>query len=250
VAAAQQNQGGIALNLGGGATGGLMMAMPSSSPVSLLKRIDVQAGIGLTNGQRGQLEGVINAAPKPINVSVSRTSEGPGAPPSQDEIRQQIEEQLRKARGEQDDTLKSVLKPEQLQRLHEIWLQWRGPLALSDFRIAEEVRLTPETRDKIAAIVKEFDTLRDTIIRKHMQVQQDASPDGSQRRVMMRANFKDTLHNIFHIDRKAIEKAKKEAEDRVTAAMTSEETSRYREAMGKTMTFKLDETGNWPRVYH
>lgn len=253
IAGAQQSQSNFGISLSGGqGGGGMLFSMPGSSPAQLLKRIDFQAGINLTNGQRSQLEGVINAGPKPISVNINRSSTDGNPPPKPDgdEIRKQIEEQIQKGKDEQDNQLKAVLKPEQLQRLHELWLQWKGPLSLSDYKIAEEMKIASTTRDKIAPIVKEFDTLRDQIMRKHMQVVDNSSPDGSQRRVMMKADFKDTLHNIFHLDRKAIEKAKKEAEDKVMALLTAEEISRYKEAQGKPNQFRLDETANWQRVFH
>ena len=53
-----------------------------------------------------------------------------------------------------------VLKPEQMKRLRELDLQYRGPLALSESKLAEKLDLTQEQKTKIAALLTEYQTQR------------------------------------------------------------------------------------------
>ena len=50
----------------------------------------------------------------------------------------------------------TILKPEQLKRLKELDLQWRGPLALGDAKVAEKFALTKEQKPKVAAMLTDY----------------------------------------------------------------------------------------------
>lgn len=61
--------------------------------------------------------------------------------------------ELMKGRGEGiQNKLREILKPEQLKRLHEISLQARGPMAIGDPKVVEELKITDEQRRQVAEI--------------------------------------------------------------------------------------------------
>jgi Spy/CpxP family protein refolding chaperone len=61
--------------------------------------------------------------------------------------------QVMKGRGEGiQNKLREILTPEQLKRLHEIGLQIRGPMALADPQVLEQLDLADEQKQKIVEI--------------------------------------------------------------------------------------------------
>jgi Spy/CpxP family protein refolding chaperone len=72
------------------------------------------------------------------------------------EFRQLTREEQRQVKQELDkkdrETLTKLLTPEQLKRLHQIWLQYRGPLACLNDDIAKEMGLTAEQKNKLWSV--------------------------------------------------------------------------------------------------
>ena len=75
------------------------------------------------------------------------------------QMRDTVTDSLTAVQADQNKKSEAILTPAQTKRLRELDLQWRGPLALSDEKLADKVSLTPDQRVKFTAMLKE---LRDT----------------------------------------------------------------------------------------
>lgn len=71
-------------------------------------------------------------------------------------IQPQIQATMNKVQGEIDDKMASILNKNQLQRLHELDLQWRGPLSMGADKVATEVDVTNEHKAAVVAIYQEY----------------------------------------------------------------------------------------------
>jgi hypothetical protein len=55
-----------------------------------------------------------------------------------------------------DKRVEALLRPSQVKRLHELDLQWRGPLAMVDPSLADKVGLDPDQRAKVNQLYQEY----------------------------------------------------------------------------------------------
>lgn len=81
------------------------------------------------------------------------------------QMRDKATESMFAVQADQDKKAEASLTPAQLKRLHELDLQWRGPLALTEEKLADKVNLTSEQRAKFTALLKE---LRDARMKAQM----------------------------------------------------------------------------------
>jgi Spy/CpxP family protein refolding chaperone len=81
------------------------------------------------------------------------------------EVKAQIQQQIR----QEDPSAKvlNLLSPAQQQRLRELDLQWRSPLAIEDQAVARQLGLTAEQRQKVAALTQSY---RDEYWRSYREV--------------------------------------------------------------------------------
>ena len=142
-----------------------------SNTSNLLTRSDVRNELMLNGRQTEALTDLQNGFPAAMRQQMrdafqKMRDELGGANPQNmsPEERQQFGEQMRTTRQEaqfavmadQDKKAEALLTPAQLKRLHELDLQWRGPLALADAKTNEKLNLTPEQQTKFTAMLKEF----------------------------------------------------------------------------------------------
>lgn len=52
--------------------------------------------------------------------------------------------------------IETILSPEQMSRLHQLDLQWRGPLAMVDSTVADALQLTPDQRTYVALQFQQY----------------------------------------------------------------------------------------------
>lgn len=109
-----------------------------------LQRADVQADLHLTDDQREQLAQLMDR----WRESFRTLFRGPAAP---------TERQRLALAREQEEAVEQLLTPPQLVRFGQISRQLRGPLAFADADTADALKLTPEQKQKIRAIL---DTLQ------------------------------------------------------------------------------------------
>ena len=136
---------------------------------SLLQRADVKTEILLSQRQDEQLTAEqkkgIQQLQEKIKSNLPDFSAFGGL--SEEDMKAKIEELKTKIKdvaetgvaAMSDDIEKKAqetLRPEQLKRLSELDLQWRGPLALADKKVGDKFTLAPEQNAKIAALLAEY----------------------------------------------------------------------------------------------
>lgn len=161
----------------------------------ILMRSDVQRELNLTEQQKAKINEMQQA------MRMAR-EELRNLPPDQ---RRQRMQELR-----QKNDPKQVLTDAQKKRLHELELQWQGPIALMNPEIAREVGLTEEQRSKIQGILTEqFQAMRG-------QFQQG---DGQQ-------------------NMQAFQQAREEVEKKILAVLTPAQREKWNQMLGKPFQFE------------
>jgi hypothetical protein len=113
--------------------------------------------------------------------------------------------------GALDSDLPSILTPEQLTRLNELWIQHEGAVVLEIEEIAKALKLTEDQRGKIEDLVKQF---------RHTQLEMMRGGLGSQG------------------DMKKIETLQAETDKKILAVLTEAQLKMFGEMQGKTFKFK------------
>jgi len=212
------------------------VALPPSNPMGLLVRPDVQSEIRLSLKQRRALAALQEEAQMAMRERIAANFQDlRNLPP--EERRQRIQErrnalpaQISAFQGELSQKVKEILKEEQIQRLHELDLQYRGPLALADPQVAEGVKLSSESRSEIANIAAEYQQEAQKIVQQALQEWQTVgAPQG--------APPPDFQNRLSPIGRK-LHEARKKAEEEVVSVLTAEEWARWKQAQGRKFTFR------------
>lgn len=209
-----------------------IVAAPQGSGAlrALVMRPEVQNELRLSLQQKNALAEAFPSGPR---MGVRVQAEGGG---SEEEMRKKIQEQVAAQFAAMDDKLKEILKPEQTKRLRELDLQWRGPVALADGRIADEVRLSAEHRAEIGKIVSEYNRKRFEILRETAQV----STDGNRQAIVLRAPESESP---LSPRRKQLDAARKDAEVQILAVLSGEERAPWKSAQGAPFVFRKDQPG-------
>lgn len=216
------------------------IAIPPSNPMGLLMRPEVQSEIRLSLKQRRALAALQQEEAQIAireQIATNFRQDLRNLPPEErrrriQEMRNGISAPMSTFQGELNPKVKALLKEEQIQRLHELDLQYRGPLALADPRVAEEVQLSPESRSEIAQIASEYQQEAQKIIQQAMQEWQEKGG-------LPAAPFPDFQNRLSPVGRK-LHEAKKNAEEEILSVLTPEEKNRWKDAQGKKFTFRAD----------
>ncbi|MGI8640480.1 MAG: hypothetical protein ACR2MG_11125 [Pyrinomonadaceae bacterium] len=210
---------------------------------ALLKREDVQNELYLYSLQKEFLTEFVNQTPgqmaaraiqymPPVKyVDITKLSE--------EERKQWIAEigqlaaaQTKKFMEDERREVESVLRPEQKKRLHELDLQWRGILALSDSRVADEIDLSTENRKKTADIVADFEVQRINLISR--AAQENKKNGGSQQEFIK--DFDNRQSPLYQKRQELLQEFEKKVFDLLSEA----EKDRWRAALGKPFIFSDD----------
>ena len=142
-----------------------------SSASSLLTRADVRNELMLNGRQTEALADLQNGFPAAMGQQMrdafQKMRDEMGAANPQDmspEERQQFGAQMQTTMQEaqfavladQDKKAEALLNPAQIKRLHELDLQWRGPLAVADAKTNAKLNFTPEQQTKLTDMLKDF----------------------------------------------------------------------------------------------
>jgi hypothetical protein len=132
---AQQGRGGFGMGMGGG-------------PVNLLGNPSVQKELKLDEAQIAKVTGLTTATREKMASVREKVAdlEGQERFTKQQELSKPINEEALKTAAE-------FLKPEQLKRLHQIELQQRGAMALSDPVVVKKLGITEEQTTKVKSIL-------------------------------------------------------------------------------------------------
>jgi hypothetical protein len=210
---------------------------------SLLKREDVQNELYLYSLQKEFLTEFVNQTPgqvaarsiqnmPPVKyVDITKLSEEERKQ-WVTEIGQQALVQTKKFMEDEKREVESVLRPEQKKRLHELDLQWRGILALSDSRVADEINLSAENRKKIGDILADFEVQRINLISR--AAQEHKKNGGSEQEFM--SDFDNSKSPLYQKRQSLFQ----EFEEKVFKLLSDAEKERWREATGKPFAFSDD----------
>lgn len=132
-----------------------LMELQNKSRKEMIERM--RANVQEMLGARGVSR---RPAPAKPNTEAEETEK---TPPTPEERRAQMLEQGNKIittmtgyRDEMDKKVEAILSSGQMRRLRQLDLRWRGPLALADTKVAEQVQLSPEQSAEVLAALREF----------------------------------------------------------------------------------------------
>lgn len=160
----------------GGRQGGMMgleLIDPSHSNVTLLlKRKDVYSELSMSSKQREALDALETKSRDEIGQTLQKSMQemraqmqqrGGGQPQTREERMAQMQARgqqmmltMNTAMDEIEKKSEALLTPGQRRRVHELDLQWRGPLALSETSVADQLDLTPEQRGEVAKLLQDY----------------------------------------------------------------------------------------------
>ncbi|HLV79789.1 MAG TPA: hypothetical protein VKT32_05880 [Chthonomonadaceae bacterium] len=235
-------QGGMALPL----PGGVRPDDPTHSMAwVLLSRKDVDTEIGLEDHQRTALaelqsksrEEILDRMRKAAAGNAEETNESP------EERRLQFQQQMAQQRafleGYPDEMAKraeGVLKPSQARRLRELDLQWRGPLALADPKVAEAVKLSADQRDKVAATLQDYQA---AVMNIRRQIVAGVRPTGNAPQAPPTPPSAEEMQARAAKARKEMDLARQEAAGKALAVLSAEQQKRWQQMLGKPFTFQI-----------
>ena len=226
---------------GNGSSGGPLIISTAPSAMGsqrrLLDRVDVQNHLRLSVRQKNELgltppqpggkagSGGPSTGASPIRIEVNMKASPEERQQNVQEVAEKIRAQVEATHKVSEEKIEEVLTPEQLKRLAELDLQFRGPLALGDPKVAEAVKLAPEKRAPITTLAQEAQ-------RKMAEVKVEAIREGK--------NIQQESKNRLSPLRKKTDKAKAEASEKILAMLSPEENTRWETAQGKPFLFRTD----------
>jgi len=187
-----------------------------------------------------------------------------------------MQETITTFQADQDKKAEAVLKPDQIKRLHELDLQWRGPLALTDATVNEPFQLTADQKAKLAAMLKEFRTTQQTARGAFMGMgggrpgltgaapgapaQGGASPtppakgtpdtpapatgDGQSPPALNLNNFRmpsaEEMNTMLYENNKKMVKLRKVVDEKALALLTPEQQQKWKAVQGKPFAFRAN----------
>jgi len=235
---------------GGPGRFGMMRALPDHDPLvshvmELLNRPDVQVGIHLDMKQRASLAEFQGQAQQMVAQQMAqffqemRQNRAQGVPQDRTTFFQQIQEQRTAAQAKAADNLPKILRPEQIARLHELDLQWRGVLALGDAKVAEEAGISAEHRNAIQNLAQEYRTKSRELRMQFFQNMRAAWRGPAAQTQTPQAAGPTTPAALDRADLAA----RKEFEDKALAILSPQEKARWQKIQGEPFTFRADFTG-------
>lgn len=233
-AAAAQRPGGWGGGSGGMRPGGASPRM--SNPMGLLQRPEVQTHLQLTLKQKaalGEMEGQIFGSMRQrmggmMDWQTMRDMTREQRRQRMQEMRPQFEAARTAMQGEMSEKVKAILTPEQAARLHQLDLQRRGPMAMADPKVAEELKVTPAHRAEIGKIVAAYEQETGEVVRTAFG---QARESGGQM-----PDFYSRLSPL----RQKLEKSRKDSEAQVQALLSDQEKAAWTTAIGERFTFRAD----------
>ncbi len=213
--------------------------------LSLLLRNDVRGEIGVSVTQREAIEeiGKQKSAPRPLRIEAKGGNET--------DIRQQIQQTMNASLEESNKTVEIVLHREQIQRLRQIDLRWRGALAIADKVVAEPLNMDAEQHRQASEYLQAYRDQQSAITmdayKDFMQTQQQNGTDdngGERKTISMRLRIPDrkemtpAQRQKFDEMEEKIEKIRAEFNLKALALLTPEQKIAWTKLQGKPFAFR------------
>ena len=229
------------------------MLNPGASAIrDLIKRDDVVTEIVLSQRQREQLTEIETKAQtdarQPQNPQYDAAAIGALKDLSDEERAAKMQEmaaKMKEARqandaavsAEVDKKIETVLRKEQVTRLRQLDLQYRGPLALSDKKIADRFNLTPEQRTKIGAALTEYKKSQNEMLAKTFASMKAAPEPGAP---PVRPDQAAIEKKVMEMQGE-LEKVQAAQGDKILALLTDEQKAAWTAAQGAKFVFRKAE---------
>jgi hypothetical protein len=214
-----------------------------SAMLSLLTRPDVQQTLQLTLKQKRDLEALQT---KSFTDIVSKVGLGINefqnlTPEERAEQRGELPERARTAIGrfvgDLDRDTEAILTPGQIKRMHELDLQWRGPMAAGDPRVAEALQLSQEQKQRVAEIVADYHVEMQKAFMSGFAAMRRGSGAGENGAAPPAPPSADDIRNAFIDVDKSVAKTRAEHAGRVLALFSEEQRAHWSAMLGKGFHF-------------
>jgi hypothetical protein len=231
----------------------------------LIQRDDVRSELVISARQREQMDQERQKVFEQMRANRPDPSQFQNLSPEErrarmEEFRNQMQNQARTMNDQMAQKVEAVLTPAQQKRLGELDLQWRGPLALADEKVASIVRLTPDQQRQVGNIIAEYRTGQQQVMQNAFQgfggrgqrgQGQGGDPGagpGGQGGQGGRPQFNpEEMRTRMDTAQKEVEKIRKACGDKVVLLLSAEQKQTWKAAQGKPFTFRATEQGP-PRV--
>jgi hypothetical protein len=223
-----------------------------SNAMQLLQRNDVRNEIVLDLKQQNALEDLRTKSQQEfqttlrtnIQESIKALQNVP-----QDQQQAQIQDRMdqfattmQTFQGDLDKRTEAILRPKQVKRLHELDLQWRGPLAFSDPKVAEALKLTPEQSGKVSAILKEFMDLQQKALTQAMVPAPNPNDSAQPQPTTPQERMQQMQKKVYAATHtREMEKSKKQDEAKLLDLLTPAQKEPWTTMLGTTFVFRKTE---------
>ena len=140
--------------------------------------------------------------------------------------------------AEVDKKIETVLRKEQVVRLRQLDLQWRGPLALSDKKVADRFNLTPEQRTKVGTLMTEYKKSQNDMLAKTFASMKPAAPEPGA--PPARPDTAAIEKKVMEMQDE-LEKVQAAQGDKILALLTDEQKAAWTAAQGAKFSFRKAE---------
>ncbi len=215
----------------------------------LLLRNDVRGELNISIPQREAIDELVKkdkplgGKGRPLTISSHSGDEN--------DIREQIQQMINSSLDESNKTTETVLHREQVQRLHQLDLQWRGALALADKSLIEPLNLSGDQQSKAAEYLQAYREQQSTIsmevYKDFMETQQqnDKDDNGGERKMISvrlkipeRKDMTPAQRIKFDEMDEKIEKIRKVQNAKALALLTPEQKAAWLKLQGKPFGFR------------
>ncbi len=231
-----------------------------SHAMQLLNRADVQNDIHLDLKQKQALQDTETQAmsdwrqQRQQMFQSMRQNRGQDqtAPQDRTQRRQQMREQMQQQQTAFQTQLQGkvdqILRPDQVRRLHELDLQWRGPLAVADPKVADELQISQEHRAVIATLANDYlnaqrqarmDLFR-SLRPNRRQPGQGGQPGQPDAAAPATPPTPEEMQSRFEALQRSDAAARKTAEEKALAELSPDERARWTAATGSPFVFERD----------
>ena len=233
---------------------GRMLDPSASSTRALLKRNDVHTELALSQRQNEQIKEIESKAQnsareKMQNNLPNATDIGSLKDLSDEDRNAKMMEMAQKAReartaneasvtDEVDKKVETILRKEQLTRLRQLDLQWRGAMAFSDKKVADRFNLTPDQRTKVAAILSEYRKSQNDMFTSTFAALKPASSDPN---TPPQRPDPTVLEAKMTEMQEKLDKIRSAQADKVVELLTEEQKAAWTAAQGPKFAFRKNE---------
>ena len=240
-----------------GSSFGGTVDLSHSNAMNLLQRNDVRTELLITSPQREKLDEMKSSSQQElmqrVQTSAAENFQGiQNAPPEQrlDLVQQgltKLQDTVQTYQNDLDKNIEKLLDRNgsggvpQVERLRQLDLQFRGPLALSEKKLADNMKLTPDQRTIVSTALSEYVQVQGQAMMKAFSGMGPGAAGGPPGAGGAGFNPQEMQKKMTEaMQSEDIKKARKASEKKVTDAMTAEQKETWKSWLGKPFTFRIN----------